>query len=152
MVYLAAGVALIATIWLAAVWSVRSAQEQVFTRAAARAERVVTFFERQSVSRFRYGDSYLKMVRREFLRTGSLQAVSELMNDVRLDTSMVSHLTIIDADGTPIFNSGFPIKPGTTAKDRDYFKHARDAGSDALYVSLPHRGRNSGKLVVRLVR
>ena len=74
------------------------------------------------------------------------------MAEVPLNHSIASHVTIIDAEGNPVLVSGHEIKPGSTAQDRDYFLHQQQATDDELYISRPHRGRNSGKLIVRLVR
>jgi len=156
LVYAAAGLLLAATVWALAWWSVARESESRIIESARQAERLALYFERHALSIFRYGDAYVKMLRREFVRTGgSVDAVRDTMRDVRLDRSLVSHVTILDSVGTPIFNSGYDIKPGVGAGDRDYFLSARDHAapeSDPLQVSLPHRGRNSEKLIVRLVR
>jgi signal transduction histidine kinase len=74
------------------------------------------------------------------------------MSEIPLSDSIASHVTIIDEKGTPILVSGLQIKPGTTAKDRDYFKFQKNSQGDELFISKSHLGRNSGKLIVRLVR
>jgi signal transduction histidine kinase len=155
LVYVAAALTLTVTVWAVAWSAVERAARQRHAEAQWESEQLVQVFERQVRSLFRYGDAYVKMVRREYLRGGGLDAVRAVMEDVPLDRALVSHVTILDAAGTPVFNSGFALRPGVSAGDRDYFLQMRDgaaAGGDPLYISLPHRGRNSGNLVVRLVR
>ena len=155
LLYVSAGLLLTGAVWTLGWWSVARESERQLAESARQAERLALFFERHALSIFRYGDAYVKMVRREYLRTGSLDAVRAAMEDVRLDRSLVSHVTILDAAGTPVFNSGYGVRPGVSAADRDYFVAVRDhpaPRTDPLEVSLPHRGRNSEKLIVRLVR
>jgi signal transduction histidine kinase len=155
LLHVAVALTLTALVWVVAWSAVDREARQRHAQAARQSEQLVQFFERRVRSLFRYGDAYVKMVRREYVRGGGLEAVRAVMDDVPLDRALVSHVTFLDAAGTPIFNSGFALRPGISAGDRDYFVHMRDGagpGEDPLYISLPHRGRNSGRLVVRLVR
>jgi len=101
---------------------------------------------------FQYGDAYLKLVRREYVRNYDVAKIEQLMDEIPLNQSIASHITIIDENGTPLMVSGHDIKAGTTARDRDYFKFQQDAKADELRVSKIHKGRNTGKLIIRLVR
>jgi len=123
-----------------------------FKDAADQAHQISVFFERHVVGIFDYGDAYLKLVRLEYLRNYDLAEVEQLMAEVPLDKSIASHITIIDENGIPLLVSGHEIKPGVTARDRDYFKFQQNSTGDELLVSKLHKGRNSGKLIVRLVR
>ena len=127
-------------------------RQQLFEDTAGEARQLAEFFERHTVHIFNYGDSYLKQIRREYLRNFDLADIESLMSEVPLDRSIASHVTIIDEMGTPILVSGHDIKPGVTAKDREYFRFQENSKVDQLYISQPHRGRNSGVLIVRLVR
>ncbi|MGB5326772.1 MAG: ATP-binding protein [Gammaproteobacteria bacterium] len=120
--------------------------------AADQAHQISVFFERHVVGIFDYGDAYLKLVRREYLRNYDLAQVERLMAEVPLDKSIASHITVMDENGVPLLVSGHEIKPGVTARDRDYFKFQQNSQTDELLVSRLHRGRNSGKLIIRLVR
>jgi len=123
-----------------------------FKDAADQAHQISVFFERHVVGIFDYGDAYLKLVRREYLRNYDLAQVEQLMAEVPLDKSIASHITIMDENGVPLIVSGHKIKPGVTARDRDYFKFQQNSQTDELLVSRLHKGRNSGKLIIRLVR
>ena len=150
--YLAGAALLSALVWIAAHGIVAHQEKQSFEDAAAQASQIAVFFERHVLGIFQYGDSYLKLVRREYERHYDIARIEALMAEVPLNKSIASHITIIDADGRPLLVSGHRIKPGSSAKDRDYFLHQQAATGDALYISKPHKGRNSGKLIVRLVR
>jgi PAS domain S-box-containing protein len=67
-------------------------------------------------------------------------------------TSNVSHFTIFDSTGVPISMSKGAIKPGSTAVDRDYFQFLKNNPGNPAYVSKALRGRNSGKVTIRLAR
>jgi PAS domain S-box-containing protein len=150
--YVVAGLVLSAAVWAVTYQRVTAERERNFAQSAQRAKDLASFFEQHTLHVFSYSDSYLKTLRREYLENGGLEAVRRMMAAVPLDRSIVSHITIIDQTGTPMLVSGHPIKPGATAKDRDYFKFQKAHEDDRILVSLPHRGRNTGMLLVRLVR
>ncbi len=154
IVYACGALILIALTWSVAWSAVRQDREWRMTSGIEEAQRLAAFFEGNTLSVFRYGDAFASAVRREYV-SGGVEAVRAVIEEVGLDTDMVSHVTVIDADGTPVYNSRYPIKPGSSAFDRPYFQYferAQIADGDVPYVSLPHRGRNSGRLIVRLVR
>ena len=139
-------------VWIISYNFVAREETQRFKEAAEQAHQISVFFERHVVGIFQYGDAYLKLVRREYLRNYDLAKVEELMDEVPLDKSIASHITIMDENGVPLIVSGHQIKPGVTARDRDYFKTQQNSQGDKLLVSRLHKGRNSGKLIIRLVR
>jgi signal transduction histidine kinase len=150
--YLVIGIILSLFVWIVSYNIVVRVEEQRFEEASGQAHRIAVFFERHVVGIFQYGDAYLKLVRREFIKNYDIDQIRALMDEVPLNNSIASHITIIDENGTPLMVSGHEIKPGTTAKDRDYFQAQKAATGDELLVSRLHKGRNSGKLIIRLVR
>ena len=150
--YLVTGVILSLFVWIVSYNFVNRDEQQRFKEAADQAQQIAVFFERHVVGIFQYGDAYLKLMRREYLGNYDIGDIEKLMAEVPLNKSIASHITIIDEFGTPLLVSGYEIKPGTTARDRDYFKFQQNAGGDELLVSRLYMGRNSGKLIVRLVR
>ena len=150
--YLVTGVILSLFVWIVSYNLVRQEEDQRFRSAADQANRIAVFFERHVVGIFQYGDAYLKLVRREYVKNYDIAEIEALMQEVPLNKSIASHITIMDETGKPLLVSGHKIKPGVTAKDRDYFKFQEKATGDELLVSRLHRGRNSGKLIIRLVR
>jgi len=151
-VYLITGAMLSVLVCILSYKFVVTEEEKRFKDAEAQAHQIAVFFERHVVGIFQYGDAYLKLVRREYLQHYDLAKIEQLMVEVPLNKSIASHITIIDENGTPLMVSGHEIKAGTTARDRDYFKFQQQAEGDDLLVSKMHMGRNSGKLIVRLVR
>ena len=151
-VYLITGAMLSVLVWIVSYNFIVMEEEERFKDAEAQAHQIAVFFERHVVGIFQYGDAYLKLVRREYVRHYDIAKIEQLMAEVPLNNSIASHITIIDENGTPLLVSGHKIKAGTTARDRDYFQFQRHAKGDELLVSKMHRGRNSGKLIVRLVR
>ena len=148
---------IVAIFWTIMVWIIGNAaisqeEKHGINKSREQASSLAVFFEQHTLAIFRYGDAYLKMVRREYLEKRSIDAVQNLMAEVPINNVITSHVTIMDETGTPIMVSGHKIKPGSTAKDRDYFQFQKNASSDQLLISLPHRGRNSGILTIRLVR
>ena len=143
---------LVVLIWVVCYLAIVQEEEQGIAESRLQAERLAVFFEQHALGIFRYGDAYLKMVRREYEASRSLDAVRALLDEVPLDGSITSHVTVMDEFGTPLLVSGHQIKSGSTAKDRDYFLSQKRAATDELLISQPHRGRNSGLLTIRLVR
>ena len=150
--YIISAIILTSMVWMLAYSVITDEKDRQLKQSAEQAKRTAIFFERHTLDFFSYGDSYLKMIRNEYLRNYNLEDISQLMLEVPLNTSIASHVTVIDESGVPVLNSGHKIKPGSTAQDRDYFLFQKNAEGDQLMVSLPHRGRNSDKLIIRLVR
>ncbi len=150
--FLVVGLILSIFVWIVSYQFSSREEQQRFDEAAAQAQQIAVFFERHVVGIFQYGDAYLKLVRREYVRNYDIPEIEALMQEVPLNKSIASHITIMDDKGTPLLVSGHEIKPGTTARDRDYFKYQQNTPGDELLVSRLHKGRNSGKLIIRLVR
>jgi len=151
-VCLALAAAVIATVWLSTAHFVADQQQRRTVEAARQATRVAGFFEQHALTTLRYADGFAKAARRRYLQRRSVTDVEKLLNDVVIDERLLSHVTIIGPDGTPLFNSKHAIKPGATAKDRGYFLMQKAARTDEPYISPPHKGRNSGLTTVRVVR
>lgn len=150
--YIIIGAVLVAATWVATDHVIEIERQQKLADSAQNANNLASFFEERTLQIIRYSDSYLKSARREYVRNGGVVAVLKMIVDVPLDHSIVSHITVIDETGSPLLVSGFEVKPGSSARDRDYFKFQKENGVDQVFISLPHRGRNSGKLLVRLAR
>jgi signal transduction histidine kinase len=150
--YLVTGVILSLLVWIISYNFVAREKAIRFHDVVDQASQIAVFFERHVVGIFQYGDAYLKLVRWEYVENYDLAEIEQLMAEIPLNKSIASHITIIDETGTPILVSGHEIKPGTTAKDRNYFKIQKNADGDELQVSRLHKGRNSGKQIIRLVR
>ena len=151
-VYVLVGALLMAAPLVFAYWSITEHRAERLAANLDRAESVALFFEKNVAQQFNYGDSYIRSLRRTYLFEGGLEAVKKYMAAVPLDKTVVSHATVIGPDGTPLFVSGHKIKPGSTAKDREYFKTQKSATEDDLLISKPRKGRNTGKVTIRLVR
>lgn len=139
-------------VWYLAYSYIKHERQVNLESTAEEATRVAVFFERHAISSFQYGDAYLKLVRREYLRNYDLADVREVMAEVPLDESIVSHVTIMDELGQPQLISGHEAKPSKGAFDRDYFQYQKNTPGDELLISRAHLGRNTGVLTVRLVR
>lgn len=148
------GTAMIAVIliWVIGYAVIAREESQNLEESRLKAQQLAVFFEQHALAVFRHGDAYMKLVRREFQSTRDIEAVKALMAEVPLNSVITSHVTIMDRDGVPLMVSGHKLKPGVTAKDRDYFKFQQASTTDRLFISLPHRGRNSRILTVRMVR
>ena len=149
--YLGVGILFLIAVWGTGYWMVAVEERQNVEQAARHAEKAARDATAHSAQTFHYVDSYLKFARKEFLENG-LAAVKRLLENVPLNQAIMSHITVIDENGTPLLVSGHQIKPGTTAKDRGYFKYQKTTSDDSVFISLPKVGRNSGKLLIRLVR
>ena len=142
---------LISAVWVTAHWVVSSERENKSIQSKIQTRHLAGVFEQHTLQMLAYANTYLQAIRREFYR-GGLEAARRIIEDLPPDVTTVSHITIIDREGTPILVSGHTIKSGTTAIDRDYFKMQQQNSGDQVYFSLPMKGRNSGLLTVRMVR
>jgi len=145
-------VVLLAVIWGYTIQVVSGDHELATERALTRASHTAQLFEQQTLRTFRYADSYVRAARHAYGEDRSVENLDRFVRDVPVDTSIMSHITLIGADGTPRYISGRPVKPGTTAKDRAYFKAQQARRDDGVVLSLPRKGRNSGRVTLRLVR
>ncbi|MEE8444430.1 MAG: PAS domain S-box protein, partial [Alphaproteobacteria bacterium] len=156
VITIAASLLLLASVWALAAYLISQERQRAFDAAAGQANAIATFFEGHVGGTFRYADDYIKTIRRIYLRDGSLDAVRRFMSDIPPDTTILSHITIMGADGVPVLISSGgadrKIKPGVNARDRDYFKIQRTSSADEVVVSMARKGRNTGLLTVRLVR
>jgi hypothetical protein len=117
------------------------------------AKRLSTYFKQHAEGIFHYADNYTKAARKEYISNGlSLASVERFIELFPNDLRVVSHITIINRDGKPIFNSGAALRQGVNVSDRSYFKFQRDTPGDVQYISMTQRGRNSGKFIMRMVR
>ena len=91
-------------------------------------------------------------MRQEYYAEPDFTELQALIEVAPLQGTRFSHLTVINKHGRPIYNSKFELNPTVTAADRSYFRRFQDNPADALYLSLPTKGRNSKKVVVRAVR
>ena len=151
MSYLGVGILLLVTVWGTSFWIVTVEGKQQREQARLDVERAARGYADHVTLILEYADVYLKMARDIFAEWG-VAAVARHLESAPIDRAIVSYLTIIDETGRPLLASGFKIKPGTTAKDRGYFKFQQTNPVDSVYLSLPKVGQNSGKLTVRLVR
>ncbi len=138
--------------WVLAVKLVSDEATELRQSLARDADHSAVVLQNESQLILHYADNYIRSVRRELLRFNDLDAVHTYLAEVPLDTSIVSHITVSDREGRVVFLSRGKIKPGSSLSDRDYFKKTKDLEKDQLYLSLPHKGRNTGKVTVRLVR
>jgi len=126
--YIIIGAVLVAATWVATDHVIEIERQQKLADSAQNANNLASFFEERTLQIIRYSDSYLKSARREYVRNGGVVAVLKMIVDVPLDHSIVSHITIIDKTGSPLLVSGFEVKPGSSARDRDYFKFQKENG------------------------
>jgi|GEM_PF-1961048 len=146
-------IALVLVIWVTAFAFVSYEKQQEINELEKQSKRLAIFFEEQTHQIFEYADAYAKSVRREYIQNQDLNAVEQYLADVPINKNVVSHITIFNKSGRPIFNSSKKkMKAGSSAKDRDYFKRTMALVGDGLYISKAVMGRNTGKVTIRLVR
>lgn len=145
-------VATILLVWLAGAWVIVENEETRQNNRITQVNNVSLLFEQHTLRMILYADTYLRAARLAFLNTGSIESVKTLLQQAPLDKGILSHISIFGTDGVPILVSGKKIKPGSHARDRDYFQFQKATPGDELFISQPIKGRNSGKITMRLVR
>jgi len=96
---------LLAVTWTATYTITQSEERAALQSASLHSDRLAEFFERHANTTFQYADDYVKSVRRLFKRDKSLDAVRAFMAEVPPSSAILSHVTIMDAAGSPIFIS-----------------------------------------------
>lgn len=149
-------IVLLVVIWGAIITVNRIEKQGALTEMAIRSDNLAKFFESHASTTFRYADDYIKTVREIYVTEASLASAKKFMMTIPANPELLSHITIMDANGVPqLITSGQnvrEIKPGTNARDRDYFKFQKTSESDSVYISAARKGRNTGLITVRLVR
>jgi two-component system, cell cycle sensor histidine kinase PleC len=147
---------LLAVIW-GAIFTVNKIEKRdALTEMAFRSDNLAKFFQSHASTTFRYADDYIKTIREIYVAEASLASAEKFMMTIPPNPELLSHITIMDANGIPqLITSGQKsreIKPGTNARDRDYFKFQKVSKTDTVYISAARKGRNTGLITVRLVR
>ncbi len=149
---LVAGLVILA-VWSATIISVRTEQVGKKELDRLRAQDLVSVLESHATDVFGYADTYLKAARRIYERRQSIEELQAFLDDVPPNPLILSHVTVIDSAGKPIFiSTGDEIGPQVNANDRDYFRFQRATPGDEIYISKQARGRNSGILSIRIAR
>jgi PAS domain S-box-containing protein len=147
------GVAALIVNWTAFLSLAADERRDIRQASEAQARQASIYFKESVTTAFRYADSYTKAFRKEYLENGEkLEPPKQFIALFPFDPEIVSHLTIMDANGTPLYNTGTPVIPGRNAADRDYFQETRDTLEDVPHVSMALRGRLTGKAVLRVIR
>ncbi len=149
---MATALIIVASVWVA---SVRAVQLDRTARIEAGLDRITgltELFAADTAKSLRYADTMLKSARRIYMRTRATQGIDALLADVPLDEGLVSHLTLIDRHGTPVYLSNREPRPGSSAADRPYFQAQLSTPGDRAYLSQSLRGRNTGLITMLLVR
>lgn len=100
--YILWALALIVIAWLIAYFIILHQEDLKLQENVAKAQRIAVFFEGHTLGTFHYGDSYLKTIRKEYTRNFDIEAVRNFMDDIPLNPSIASHVTIIDQNGSTL--------------------------------------------------
>lgn len=133
-------------------WLVHEESKTRQSEITGRANWIAYAFEEEVNTAFTFADTYLKMLRDIYEEDRSVSELKKHLLTAPLEESHFSHVTLINREGRPVYNSKYPINPKSNAFDRPYFQHFVETNSEELYISLPHKGRNSNKSVIRAVR
>lgn len=143
--------ALIAITWTIALHVIGQDYRTKLRQGEERARELSGFFERDTRRILQMAELYIFEVQRIFESEG-VEAIPAFTDRTLGSQEAVSHITITDADGTPLFVSGHEPRHGASLGDRSYFRQLREMPTGATVISLPYEGRNTGRLTVRLAR
>ena len=142
---------------LAIFQALNASHEVHATRARNATENLVEGLKDSIWANLKLVDSALLNAR---LTLGQLQSLGPLdrsrVNQALLDQQslvpQLESLHVTDARGNVLFGAGVPMSPPVNISDLDFFRHASDASSDALFVSEPIESRINGKWILVLAR
>ncbi|WP_298232193.1 diguanylate cyclase [uncultured Azohydromonas sp.] len=78
--------------------------------------------------------------------------VHRVLSEQQSLVPQMESLRVTDAQGNLLFGAGVPTAPRVNISDLDFFRRARDASSDEVFVSEPLESRINGKWIVVLAR
>jgi len=138
-------------------WLLDNYKTKNFQQQQDQAEQTSIFFNRHVNDSARYGDDYIKAIRKVYLKSQDLDDVRRYMAEIPPNGNILSHITIMNKEAVPILvSSGLEekkLKPGTHARDRDYFQFQQENYlKDTPFISKAKKGRTTGLFTVRLVR
>jgi len=145
-------IVLIGLVWFVAFQAIRSHRQEQVNQNITRAGELAATFEVNTQKALGYADAYVRAARQIYLQTGSAAAVEAALQAVPPDPSFLSHITILDAAGTPVLLSGHDFVSTDQAANSPYFQFQKSTPGDAVYVSLPDTGSSTGLTSLRLVR
>ena len=115
-------VGIVLIVWLGTFYLISSQQKSEHEHHNTQVINASILFEQHTLRILRHADTYIKAVRREYLKYGTIESVDDFMAEAPLDKDVISHITIMDNNGFSIPISGKKIKPGVHGRDREYFK------------------------------
>ena len=144
-------------IWILAFIVIDAEKSKSSTKSEELLQRQAVFFENHLTNTLRYADDYIKSIRRVYQQQNySIEAVRAYIKEIPPNRAVLSHITIFGKNGVPILISdGLKeknIKPGTHARDREYFQFQESSLEDKVFISPARKGRNTGLVTLRLVR
>ena len=143
----------VVAVWFFAIQTVLTERDAKLRAGKAKADELASILESRTLHVIAYADTYLKAARREYARRGELSDLRGFLRDVPMNNAILSHLTIINGAGKPIFiSTDDAIAPTASATDRDYFNIQKAAEVDEMYISQLRVGRSTGFTTLRLVR
>ena len=121
-------------------------REQVLARAEVRSQQLADAMAGQTDALLSGLNLALQGLRTNWPRDrDEFKAIEQRVLDA-LPQGLVSHLTVVDAGGTVVYNS-LGTAPGTYVGDRTYFQALR-SGGDRLVVGEPVLSRQSGQWLI----
>jgi signal transduction histidine kinase len=125
-------------------------RDQVLAREELRSQQLADAMGGQTEALFHLLDLGLLDLRGHWTGPGERFEVERRRVFDSLPPGLVSHLTVVDAGGTAVYNS-LGAANGTVVSDRPYFKAMR-AGGDHLVLGEPVRSRLNGQWLFVLGR
>jgi PAS domain S-box-containing protein len=121
-------------------------RDQVLQRAEVRSQQLADAMAGQMAATFMLLDLGLLGLRSAWAASPGAFAEAERQVLSTLPKGLVSHLSVVDAGGTVVYNT-LGAAPGTYVGDRPHFQALRDGG-DRLVVGEPVRSRLNGQWLI----
>jgi len=146
------GAVMIAVLWSGTVFLVQQERERAYRDGVRQGSNLTRVFAEYIARVVKGIDSTLLVLRELYERDPKNFDLARWVEDGRFKNDLVIQYSIIAPDGIIRVSSLQPDLPSIDVSDRDFFRHHRDAATDALHISIPVIGRVSGRQTVQLTR
>jgi diguanylate cyclase (GGDEF)-like protein len=146
------GAAIIAAIWISFTFHLSVERDRLQLGAVKDSSNLARVFEEHIIRILKETDRTLLLLRTAYLGGPLEFDLAKWLANPALQTNLILHIAIIDANGMMISSSIEPVTSILDVSDRMYFRAQRDTSKDELIIGEPTMGRVTGKRGIQLSR
>jgi hypothetical protein len=147
------GLILIGVVWMSVGFHLEAERANAERAAIRNSTNLAGAFEEHLSRSLNEIDRSIKIVRADYARAPDSFDLQGWLKKNQLFDDQTLQVSIINRDGVIILSSvASSSSVGVDLRDREHFRHQRDANVDELFISQPVIGRTTGKWSIQLTR